>query len=355
MPDPESILIIRLSSLGDVLMSMPAVVAIRRRFPEAHLSWLVEGSVGALLTGQTFVDEVIRFPRSAVTKALKRANPKDLKGAFLPFARQLRKRKYDLIVDFHGIAKSVLLSMIAGRGERIGFGSMFAKEQSHFFYDTKITGDDKRIHKVERNMLIARHLGFDGPAPEVPLISFAAAEGYIGSFLSSVGGPSPFFAVNPFSSAGTDFKRWPLEYYGELIAGIHNRLGVRTVIIWGPGEKEDALRLQKMASEGAFLACPTDIPQLFALLQRTSLYVGGDTGVMHLAAAAKTPVVAIFGPTDVKVNGPWGEGQTIITREVPCSPCKKKDCSQRGCIVTISVDEVYNTVASVFSKRNTTK
>jgi lipopolysaccharide heptosyltransferase I len=350
LQQPNNILIIRLSSLGDVLMAIPAVRAIRNNFPDARITWLVEGSVGKFLACQDFIDEVMPFPRGSIMKGLKKGNLLKAQKETGRFLHHLRKDEYDLIIDFHGIAKSACFSMIADGKKKIGFGKMFAKEKSHLFYHSTINGPDRRMHKVERNMLLAEHLGCAVDTPATPLKTSDDAVRYIDTFLKEKGNPSPLFAVNPFSSKGTDFKRWPLEHYGELIGRINRELQGSTVILWGPGEKEEAERLKEMAPDGALLACPTDIPQMFALLQKIGIYVGGDTGVMHLAAAARTPVVAIFGPTDAKVNAPYGAIHTVIRKDVPCSPCKKRDCIDRQCITGTTVEEVYETVRAAYKR-----
>jgi len=354
MSELSNILIIRLSSLGDVLMTIPAVRGIRDSFPDAHISWLVEGPVSEFLAGQDFIDEVIVFPRSDTVKGLKKGNISRAQKAMGPFLRNIRKRKYDLIVDFHGIAKSALFSMIARGTKKIGFGDMFAKEKSHLFYHNRINGSDKRMHKVDRNMLLANYLGHTKSVPKVTLNTPDNATAYIDKFFRETGNTAPLFAVNPFSSKGTDFKRWPMERYAELIARIHHELREQTVIIWGPGEEEEARRLKEMSGEGAYLACPTNIPQLFALLGKVRIYIGGDTGVMHLATAAGPQVIAIFGPTDFKINGPYGKEHTILREDVLCSPCKKRDCSDRQCLAPITVDKVFKTVNAVLerSERN---
>lgn len=350
MPQLNNILIIRLSSLGDVLMTIPAVRAIRNNFPDARITWLVEGAVGEFLACQDFIDEVIRFPRGSMMQGLKKGNFNKVRKEAGLFLHNLRKSEYDLVVDFHGIAKSTLFSMIAGGKKKIGFGKMFAKEKSHLFYHSAINGPDQRIHKVERNMLLAEHLACAGVIPVLSLNTSGDAIAYIDAFLQESGSPSPLFAVNPFSSKGTDFKRWPLERYAELIGRIKHELQGYTVILWGPGEKAEAERLNEMTSNGAILACPTDIPQMFALLKKITVYIGGDTGVMHLAAAAQTPVTAIFGPTDEKINAPYGTVHTVIKKDVPCSPCKKRDCEDRQCIARITVEEVFGTVLNVYKR-----
>lgn len=353
MPELSNILIIRLSSLGDVLMTIPAAKAIRDTFPDARISWLVEGSVGEFLKCQNFIDEVIIFPRNSVAKGLKRGNMLHAGKTMGPFLRHLRNQEYDLVVDFHGIAKSVLFSILAKGTKKIGFGDMFAKEKSHLFYHNRINGPDKRIHKVERNMLLANHLGYIDPAPKVVLNPSDDATVYVDVFFRDAGNTPPSFAVNPFSSKGTDFKRWPMERYAELIGRIHHELHEQTLILWGPGEEEGARRLKEMSGDGAYLACPTNIPQLFALLKKIRIYIGGDTGVMHLAASAGAQVIAIFGPTDFKINAPYGKEHVVIREDVPCSPCKKRDCNDRRCISPITVEKVFEEVNAVYKRSET--
>jgi ADP-heptose:LPS heptosyltransferase len=210
-----------------------------------------------------------------------------------------------------------------------------------------VDGNDRRLHKVERNMLLSRRIGADGAAPELDLVAPADAAASIDRYFEAQGIARPVFAVNPFSSKGSAFKRWDIERYWELIRRIRADGYASVVILWGPGEEEEARALQARAGEGVFLSCPTNVPELLALLKKVDMYIGGDTGVMHLAAFARTPVVAIFGPTDVLINGPYGSRCRVVRRELPCSPCKDKDCQTRTCLDGISVDEVLDAVRMV--------
>ena len=345
MAIPTDILVIRLSSLGDVLLTMPAVQAIKRANPRTSLAWLVEGSVAGLLRHQPFVDRVIEFPRGRVEGALKRGRPISAGRALRAFLRDLRQRRFDLVMDFHGILKSALLSRAARAARRIGFDRTFAKELSWLAYDEKAGGTDKRLHKVRRNLLLASSLGI-GEAPDLSVETSPESDEYVDRFLASAGITGPLFAVNPFCSKGSSFKRWDLARYGAVMRRIGEGTGARMMVLWGPGEEEEARQLTRMGGDQAILACPTTVTQLLSLLKRTDLYIGGDTGVMHLAAFAGVPVVAIFGPTDHLVNGPFGDGHTIIRKELPCSPCRDKGCKSLECLREISVDDVCKAVIS---------
>jgi lipopolysaccharide heptosyltransferase I len=331
-------------------MTIPAVKALREHFPRARLTWLVEGAVGELLSHQGFIDEVIRFPRGSIQGSMKRGNLSRATKEMGIFLKKLRGGEYDLIIDFHGIIKSALLSKLVKGKKTIGFGKTVAKEKSHLFYDENVENENKRLHKVERNMLIPRHLGIDIDIPEIQLEAPPDAASYIEQFFTREGIYSPVFAVNPFSSKGSRFKRWGMDRYGELIRRINGDNLGKAIILWGPGEKGEAKRLKEISGEEVLLSCPTDVPQLLALLSRVNMYIGGDTGMMHLAALAGTPVLAIFGPTDHKINGPYGPIHRIIRKDLPCSPCKNKECQERRCLQEITVDEVFKAVLDMHSK-----
>lgn len=350
MADPGNILIIRLSSLGDVLMSVPAVQAIRRRFPGAHISWLVEGAVAGILARQDFIDEVILFPRSTLVRHLKGGHLPTTTYVLADFLKKLREREYDLIIDLHGIAKSVALMLLARGKKRIGFGRTFAKDFSHLFYNDRVDGPEKRIHKVERNMLVARHLGYENGIPDEPLAVHESSKEYIDEFFRSREIHPPVFAVNPFASRDSAFKRWPLDRYADLIGRIEKELGGISIIIWGPGEREEAQRLATLAGNSAQLACQTDIAQLYALLTRVNAYIGGDTGTTHIASAAGIPTLSIFGPTDVIINRPYLKNSVIVRKDIQCSPCKNKTCKARQCLMEISVDEVFEALKNIHKK-----
>jgi lipopolysaccharide heptosyltransferase I len=334
------ILVIRLTSLGDVLLATPAVQAIKKNFPSANISWLVEGNVAGLLAHQDFVDHVIEFPRAKLERSLRNGRLLQAARTFSAFFRRLREEEYDAVLDLHGIMKSAVFVKMARTRRRIGFDAIFAKEASWMVYNEKVGGGDRRMHKVERGRLGASFLGAEA-FPKPNLRTSAEADRYVDDYLKRSGIASPLFVVNPFCSRGSEFKRWELAKYGELIGRLGKETGATTMIVWGPGEEKEARRLREMGGDHAVLSCPTTVSQLLSLMKRTDLYVGGDTGVMHLAALAGVPVVAIFGPTDHLVNGPYGEGHTIVRKEQSCTPCRDKDCESRECIRSIGVDDVY--------------
>ncbi len=350
MPPLHEILVVRLSSLGDVLMSLPAVKALKEGLPGTNVSWLVEGSVAELLSHQNFVDHVIRFPRDLIVGSAKRGSGVRVLHHLGLFLKTLRARRYDAIVDFHGILKSALLDYAARAEKRIGFGRTLAKEGSWLAYDERVDASDTHLNKVERNMLLARHLGVNGTIPQVELVAPPSAEEYVNDLLAEHDIRPPIVALFPFCSKGSLFKRWELASYAELLKRMKESIRATVLILWGPGEEEEAKRLRDMAETGIVLPANLDVAQLCALLKRTDMYVGGDTGVMHLAAFSGVPVLAIFGPTDPKVNAPYGPAHTIVRKELPCSPCRDKNCKERTCLTSITPEEVFEEVKRMWNR-----
>jgi heptosyltransferase I len=351
MHHPSNLLVIRLTSLGDVLLATPAVRALKTGLPEARITWLAEGSVAGLLKHQDFIDHVIEFPRSAAIRTAKCGNLISALSTLKSFRQVLREVKYDVVCDFHGIMKSAIINCTAKADRRIGFDRTLAKEGSWLSYDEKIAVPDKRMHKVDRNMLFPRYLGLESDV-QCKFAASAESDRYVEDWLTGIGCERPLIAVNPFCSRGSEFKRWDLGNYGHLISRIAGETGATMVILWGPGEEGEARALVDMAGNKAVLACSTTVSQALSLMMKLDLYVGGDTGLMHLAALAGIPVVAIFGPTDHLVNGPYGAGHIIVRKDQPCSPCRDKECMRKDCMKSITVDDVLNAVKTVWERRN---
>jgi heptosyltransferase-1 len=349
MSHPHEILVVRLTSLGDVLMSLPAIKALKQGSAGTEVSWLVEGSVAELLSHQDFVDHVIRFPRDLIVGSLKEGSYLKALSHLGAFLGNLRARRYDTLIDFHGILKSALLDYAARAGERIGFGRTFAKEGSWLAYDERVDGIDTHLHKVERNMLLARHLGINGEIPEVQLVAPPGAQTYVNDLLAEHGIEPPIIALFPFCSKGSLFKRWELANYAGLLKRMKESIQATVLILWGPGEEEEAKLLCDMAGTGVVLPASLGVAQLCALLKRADMYVGGDTGVTHLAAFSGVPVLAIFGPTDPEVNAPFGPMHKMVRRKLPCSPCRDKNCKERTCLTSISPDDVFEEVKQMWN------
>ncbi len=259
------LLVIRLSAFGDVIHTIPAVVALRERW---QIDWAVEAAYRELV-------EIV-----AGVKAI----PLSLKKWSLANVGALRG--HDVTVDFQGLLKSALLARASGANERYGFASQFVREKpAAWFVNHRVT-IDPAAHVVEWNLQLARALDPVAHMPEVDFSPFAAEtpRGFAGR-------------VVLIPAAGRPEKQWPADRFRELA----RRLGGKALAVWGPGERPLAEAI------GAELAPPTSLRELARLLRDAALVVGGDTGPLHLAAALGTPVVGLYGPTNPARNGPYGQ------------------------------------------------
>ena len=306
---------VRLGAVGDVVRTLPAVSSLRAGFAGAHLAWLVEPRSAGVLEGQPWVDEVIVFQRPRVVEALKRGSLVTAARELASFARVLRGRRFDLVVDFHSILRSALMVRLSGAPVRVGYARPFGRELSWLQATDRAKIAPRRMSRFDRNQALVRYLGVDAPPDPTPFRvdpeCLARVEAALGT------GPRPA-AIHPGSSDTAAHKRWSPAAYGRFARALADARGIRSLVTWGPvrGEHEVARAVVKASGGAACLAPETPrIADLAALLAAARLYVGGDTGPMHLASLVGTPVLQILGPTHPIENAPWLEtpSRTIET------------------------------------------
>jgi ADP-heptose:LPS heptosyltransferase len=253
--------------------------------------------------------------------------------------RRLRDLRPDLALDFHGNLRSGWVGHLSGAPVRLGYSGHQAKEGNRWLTTHRVASGSRRTPRIERNLELVRALGLpDAPLPVGELPLARAGRGEAERVLAEVCGPSRSFAVlNPGASAAQAYKRPP----AALLAAAARTLAAREItplVVWGPGEEEDARRVVDRA--GAVLAPSTDLPTLAALIERARLFVGGDSGPMHLACALGRPVLALFGPTDPEVNGPWGvPGRALFPAGRVYTGIKRID-REKGGFAGLSEEEV---------------
>ncbi len=314
----ERLLIVRLSAMGDVIHTLPAVHALRQAFPQAHIGWLIEERWAELLCAP---GAARRGPRSCSRPLVDEVHTLNLKvWRKSPFSlstlqraatvwNDVRGAHYDAAVDLQGAMRSAVLARWSGA--RVVYGAAEPRESpASLWYTRKVIAQGR--HVVEQNVSVAgalfgagAKLTAEGLACELP--RDPAAEGRVGQRLLELG-IGEFAILNP--GAGWGAKRWPVERYGEVARGLAEQ-GLRSILNYGPGE-EELVRSVEIASSGAAQAISCTITELIALTRRARLFVGGDTGPLHLAAALRIPVVAIFGPTDPARNGPYGTRSIVL-------------------------------------------
>ncbi len=342
----ERLLIVRLSAMGDVIHALPAVSLLRAAFPQAYIGWLIEERWAELLCAPGYPR---RGPRSAQRPLVDQVHTVDLKtwrrSLFsLPVLQKaatvwhdVRAMRYDAVVDLQGAMRSAVLARLSGT--RVIYGAAEPRESpATLWYSRKVTTQGR--HVVEQNIsLVQAVIGryyHDLPLlitnVEVPRDSEADAR--IGQQLAQKG-TGDFAILNP--GAGWGAKRWPAERYGEVARAL-SEIGISPLVNYGPGEDElfeSVLR----ASEGTAKPARTSITELIALTRRARLFIGGDTGPLHLAAALKIPVVAIFGPTDPARNGPYGTRSIVFRSQESLTTYARNSEADEG-LLSISADEV---------------
>jgi heptosyltransferase-1 len=316
----DRLLIVRLSAMGDVIHTLPAAHALREAFPHAMIGWLIEERWAELLCA---AGASRRGPRSAQRPLVDWVHTVDLKAwrrslFTIKTAQQIAKvwndvraAHYDAAVDLQGAVRSAVLARWSGA--RVIYGAAEPRESPASLWYTR-RSVTRGVHVVEQYLSVAGALAHRTLKPlRVELPRDPAAEARIDQRLRNEGFRD-FAILNP--GAGWGAKRWPAERYGRVARALASD-GVRSVLNYGPGE-DNLAREAEAASEGAAKAIKCSITELIALTRRSRLFVGGDTGPLHLAAALQVPVVAIFGPTDPARNGPYGTRSVVLRN--PASP-----------------------------------
>ncbi len=337
-----NILIVKLSAIGDVIHTLPSLAALRRCYPQAHISWVVEEAAADLLADHPMLDRVLVSRRKRWVRDLREGRGRAaVLGEIREFLRALRDRPYDLVIDFHGLFKSAVLVFLSGGKRRLGYDSL--QEGSGLVLNERIP-EDMGKHAVERYLDLPRHLGCETGEPEFPIAlqepHFERVAALLASF--AVDTSRGFVAVSPVAYWET--KLWDEAKFAAVCDRIVRELGI-PVVFTGESPEGPIERIRElMEAPSASTAGRTSLRELAALYRRASVVLTTDSGPMHLAAAVGTPVVALFGPTSPERTGPYGEGHAVIRRGMDCSPCFRKACETRECMQAIGVDEVFEAV-----------
>ena len=321
----DKVLIVRLGALGDILHALPAQQLLHTRLPGAAIDWLAEPPY---------------IPLLRCAPGIRRAWPVDLRHwksnssdapDLVRLIKSLRKERFDMVVDFHGLLKSAVLARIAGPGRVVGFkAERFKEKGTGWLYAHREKGEsDLSQHVIDGNLgLIERFFGGNSSTPLVPFNIPPEDQEYVRHRLSEFEIRNPVL-LNP--GAGWVTKRWPACDYGWLARTIVERLGLPVAVTYGPGEEGLVEEVRQEAGIN-LVAFPTTITQLAALCGVSRLMVAGDSGPLHLAVSTGTPVVAILGPTATARNGPYSKADIVVKRDLPCSDSYKRVCDQFICM-----------------------
>jgi heptosyltransferase I len=354
----ERVLVVRLSAMGDVIHTLPAAQALRKAFPRAYIGWLIEERWAELLCAPESSRRGARSPFRPVVDEIHTVNLKAWGES--PFSistvqrvatvwNDVREKRYDVAVDLQGALRSALLARWSGAGAVYG-AAQPRESPASLWYTRKVVTTGK--HVVEQNLsvthaVVASLIGSDSAVNASPrdlavdLPHDPRAEARIEERLAEFG-LAEFAILNP--GAGWGAKRWPPERYGEVARRLADR-GLRSILNYGPGEDE-LVRTVEAASGGTARAMSCTITELIALTRRARLFVGGDTGPLHLAAAFRIPVVAIYGPTDPARNGPYGTRSIALRSAESVTSHARKATADEG-MLGIASEAVATAAASL--------
>jgi heptosyltransferase-2 len=334
--EPRRILIIKPSALGDVVHTLPVLNLLRRRWPEAHIAWVVGGAFAELLEGHPQLNEVIRFERRRFARGWR--DPKAAAGLFR-FARDLRRGEFDLVIDLQGLLRSGWMTMRTHAPVRVGFCS--ARELAHLFYTHRIPAGAADQHAIDRYMHICEALSC---GREPVQFNFHVSDADRSHVESLVQLRRPFAVLLPGTNWAT--KRWPIEYFTALVGPLRERFGLESVVCGGG----DAVELARSIIGAQDLTGRTNLRELVALLQRADLVIANDSGPMHIAAALGRPLVTMFGPTNPMRTGPYGRLDSVVRIDIECSPCYSRRCSHQSCLRWLRVNDVLDVAARQLSR-----
>ena len=334
-----NILIVKLSAIGDVIHTLPSLAVLRRLYPDAHITWVVEEAAADLVIGHPYLDSVLVSRRKSWSKKLLRGQVRGLFSEIKNFVKNLRQRDYDLVIDFHGLFKSSIIVFFSRGKRKLGYDSW--QELSGLFLSEKIP-EDMNKHAVDRYLDFPRYLGAKIDKVEFTLPLDNKAEEKVLRLLREHNlEDKKFVAVNPIAYWET--KLWSNEEFARLADLINNKLSLK--VVFTGSEKESIEEITSlMKTESVNLGGKTTLLDLAYLYKKAGMVITTDSGPMHLAAAVGIPVIALFGPTDPARTGPYGVGHTIIRTELPCSPCFLKKCSTKQCMKDISTEQVFAVV-----------
>jgi lipopolysaccharide heptosyltransferase I len=334
----ENILIIKPSSIGDVVHGLPVLAKLREKFPDSRISWLVEVSAGPLIESNAGLDALIYFKRRP-------GGPARLLGVQFDLLNRLAASRFDLVVDLQGLLRSALWSRATGAARRVGLSD--AREGARFFY-TDVAPVGAAVHAVDRYLRVGEVLGFDSSEPSFSLSVSNPAKASVARLIEGPGRAlkRPFFALSP--GARWPSKNWPAEHFARAGEMLLERFGGTVFIVGARSAAADAAEIERRIGGAVNLAGRTSLAELIALIARVDLIVVPDTGALHIADALGTPLVAVFGPTDPAKTGPYFQRAHVVASAVcPKAPCMKRTCSDMICMRGVSPEEVFRRAVEI--------
>lgn len=333
---PQKILLIRLRRAGDVVMTTPAVAILRQAFPESFLSYVVEEPYRRLVEGSPHLNRVMALPPN-----------QGLRG-FCRLIRSLRREKYDVVLDFHGGPRASLITLLSGARRKIGYRTKYKS----LIYHQRIPRRPHQglVHSVINHVNLVGALGV--PATEIPPLSPPVAGREEAEKIGRIWESEGLAAARVIAlhiSAGNEFRDWGAKNWAALADNLLNMPGTKVILLGASGDREREKEvLSACAGRPVSLVGRLNLAELAVALRRSAMFVGPDSGPMHLAAASGTPIVALFGPTAPANFAPWAAKAVLVEKDLDCRPCRQRRCVHKNfpCMRDITVDEVMTAVLS---------
>jgi heptosyltransferase-1 len=343
-PTPRAILIVRLSAIGDIVMASPLICALRERYPAARLAWLVQPECRELLDHNPDLDEVIVWPRGEWLRLWRQRRWLALWRELRRLRRELRARRFELALDLQGLLKSGVLAWLSGAPTRVGLGS---KEGSRWLMTRVLErgGEADRIGSEYLDLAV-RELGAD-PRRLAMRVVVSGRDGERAAARMRQLGVDKYALVCPFTTRPQ--KHWLADRWAQLAGRIEERVGMRVMMLGGPGDREAADEILSAAPPGLVsLVGETGIAEAAAWVEGASLLVGVDTGLTHMGIAFGIPTVALFGSTRPYLRT-GRRNARVLYHSLPCSPCRRRPVCNGDftCMRGIEVDEVMEAVGRV--------
>jgi heptosyltransferase-1 len=334
----ERIAVVKPSALGDIIHSLPVLTALRRRFPRAHITWVVNQVYAPLLDGHPDLDEVLPFDRRASHRGWRAAA-----GSWLGFLCELRRRRFDLAIDLQGLFRTAIMMAATGARRRIGLST--AREGAIWTYtDIVPVADFNAIHAVDRCWRIAEAFGVGDVSKEFHIRIPAEARRWAEA--TTRGYPRPWLMLGPGARWMT--KRWPPEHFAALARRAWDVFGGTVFFVGGEEETAAALAVRRrLSGPSRDLTGRTTLPRLAALLERADVMLANDTGPLHLAAALGRPIIAPYTCTRVRLNGPYPFQPGTVETTVSCRGSYVKRCSRLECMAELTPERLWSSLAEV--------
>lgn len=345
----KSILIVKLSAIGDVVQSLPVLEVVKKNFPDARIDWVVEEDASEIIAGHPYLDRIFISRRKSWQKEILkvRGYPSAVREIRI-LLRDLRSNKYDVIMDLQGLFKSGIVTGLSKGRRKIGMEG--AREGGWLFLTEPPIPVDFKKHAIDRYLKFAQHLKCKPTSWKGRIPISQVDKNRIKQILRSEGlSEKPIIAINPLAKWRT--KLWKTDKFAKLSDRIMDELSCNIVLTGSENDRETVETISDMMKGNPInLAGRTSLKELAYLYSRCAVLVSTDTGPMHMACAMGCPVVAIFGPTAPWRTGPYGRGHRIVRTGIQCSPCFKRKCKHVSCMKDIQVDDVFENIKSILLK-----